>query len=126
MPAAGARTLGLTGTYPQGRLAFFPQPCSRAEGGATAQSDLTRSDDQQVQARRTAMQHTINSARAIRWLTGACLAIVVSTSSTDAQTQERGKADPKWPDYPLTLARQGNFFVNGQYVERDDEHIMAR
>ena len=77
------------------------------------------------------MRQTLDTGRALRWLSGACVAIVFSTSSTDAlaQTQERGKGNPNFPDYPLTLAEQGNFFVNGQYVERDDtsgEHIMAR
>jgi pimeloyl-ACP methyl ester carboxylesterase len=74
------------------------------------------------------MQQTLDNGRALRWLTGACAAIVFSASSTDAfgQTQERGKGNPRFPDYPLTLAEQGNFFVNGEYVERDDEHIMAR
>jgi pimeloyl-ACP methyl ester carboxylesterase len=77
------------------------------------------------------MKQTLDNAAAIRWLTGAWVAMVLSASSMDAlaQTQERGKGNPKFPDYPLTLAEQGNFFVNGQYVERDDtsgEHIMAR
>jgi pimeloyl-ACP methyl ester carboxylesterase len=62
--------------------------------------------------------------------TGACVALVLalSTANAAAQTDDEATRKSRFPDYPLTLAEQGNFFVNLNYVERDDttsEHIMA-
>jgi pimeloyl-ACP methyl ester carboxylesterase len=62
---------------------------------------------------------------------GACVAmvLVLSTANASAQTENEATGKSRFPDYPLTLAEQGNFFVNLNYVERDDttgEHIMAR
>jgi len=47
-----------------------------------------------------------------------------------AQAQSQAGHKAKWPDYPLTLAEQGNFFVNGHYVHLASDttggHIMWR
>ena len=64
-----------------------------------------------------------------RWLAGAGVAVALGTSAVTAAAQtDEQKKNARFPDYPLTLAEQGNFFVNTHYVERDDtsgEHIMA-
>ena len=82
------------------------------------------------------MQQTLYNVAAIRWLMGACVAIVFSISSMDALAQNDAGRDRKRPpdankpDFPLTLADQGYFFVNGQYIEVETdegtEQIMAR
>src|ERR687885_190749 len=52
--------------------------------------------------------------------------LVVGGAPAWAQGQAGHKA--RWPDYPLTLFEQGNFFVNGHYVVADSTgaHIMWR
>ena len=55
------------------------------------------------------------------------LVLALSTANAAAQTNDEATRKSRFPDYPLTLAEQGNFFVNLNYVERDDttsEHIM--
>ena len=74
------------------------------------------------------MTQTAYTPAATRWLTGACVAMVLSTMNASAQTEDPATRKSRFPDYPLTLAEQGNFFVNLNYVERDDtsgQHIMA-
>ena len=77
------------------------------------------------------MTHTASPRTATRWLTRATMAMSMVLGSIDASAQTGGQASRKanFPDYPLTLAEQGNFFVNGHYVAPNDtssEHIMAR
>jgi pimeloyl-ACP methyl ester carboxylesterase len=78
------------------------------------------------------MTQTTYTPAGTRWLSGACVALglVLSTMEASAQTEAQWKRQSsKFPDYPLTLAEQGNFYVNGHYVVPNDttaEHIMAR
>src|SRR4051794_19493476 len=63
---------------------------------------------------------------------GAALALALSLLATGAPAAARAQRvearDAKKPDYPLALADQGYFFVNGHYVVADSTgaHIMAR
>ena len=68
------------------------------------------------------MQQTRYNSTALRWLTGACVAIVVSTTRTDALAQEaeggqKGKPDDR---RPIVIAEQGKFFVEGKYNEEGE------
>ncbi len=59
----------------------------------------------------------------------AAIALTLLAGAVQARAQGGAARDAKWPDYPLTLAQQGNFFVNGHYVAADSadtSHIMAR
>jgi pimeloyl-ACP methyl ester carboxylesterase len=59
----------------------------------------------------------------------AALALTLLAGAAQARAQGGAAREAGWPDYPLTLARQGNFFVNGRYVAADSgdtSHIMAR
>jgi len=58
------------------------------------------------------------------------LTLLVASAPAAARAQSAQASDSKWPDYPLTLAQQGNFFVNGHYVHLASDttggHIMWR
>ena len=65
----------------------------------------------------------------LRSSTRTVAALALSLVAGGAQAWAQGAAhNAKWPDYPLTLAEQGNFFVNGHYVVADSTgaHIMWR
>jgi len=64
-----------------------------------------------------------------RWLTHVTISALLVGTGVQAQgTGATTAKDPKWPDYPLTLAQQGNFYVNGHYTTFDStgQHIMWR
>jgi pimeloyl-ACP methyl ester carboxylesterase len=72
---------------------------------------------------------TSKTSRRFRQLALAASATALAAAPVWAQAQEQAGRSPKKPDYPLTLADQGYFFVNGHYVVADStgaEHIMTR
>ena len=60
------------------------------------------------------MKQTLDTVAAIRWLAGVSVALMFSTSSTDALAQSL--SDLKPPRSPLVLKQQGSFFVGGRTV----------
>jgi len=63
------------------------------------------------------------------WLALATVFTILAGTGVRAQgTGANAQKDPKKPDYPLALADQGYFFVNGHYVVADSTgaHVMAR
>ena len=58
------------------------------------------------------MQQTIYNGRALRWLAGASVAIVFSTSSTNALAQEAqgGQKGKPGDRRPIVIEKQGSFY----------------
>jgi hypothetical protein len=62
------------------------------------------------------MQQTIHGGRALRWLTATSVAVVFSTSGTNALAQEAADG-PGGGRRPLVIQKQGSFMVGGTVID---------